>query len=372
MSTKQSDRIWRPLARLLAVVLAVAVVAAACGDDSDDESSGDTADAQATDRSDAGSDDASSDDVADGDGSGAGDAGADSDAPAEPITIGVSFYDAQIIPLYVQMEQGMSEAAAEAGVEVTFSYAAFDPVAQVDQIETMITNEVDIILVTPLDPNVLLPAYESARAAGIPIVSFANKVQDDAEDLFIGSDWTDFGAFNMNTAAEVLGGEGNVAFVTGPPELAVVQMVRNGWESVIAANPGLNVADTLVAPDMSQNVALDLANTLFASNPDIQAVLCTIDQMCLGVAQAASEFGIDPDSIFIASMDADQAAVDQVRDGTGIDQTFSMKGVTWGIQAIDVAVAYVGGDIPTEHRVENEWVRIGPDNAADITDEDLQ
>lgn len=288
------------------------------------------------------------------------------------VTIGVSFYDSKVIPLYVDMEEGMLAAAEETGAEITFSYAAFDPVAQVDQIETMITNGVDIILATPLDPTVLLTAYESARDAGTPIISFANKVDDAAEDLFLGRNWAEFGALNMESAIEAIGGSGNIAFVTGPPELAVVQQVQAGWDEVLADHPDVTVVDTLVDPDMSTTVALDLANTLFGSNADIDAVLCTIDQICLGVAQAAQEQGIDPDTIFIASMDADSAALEQVRDGSGIDQTFSMKGVTWGHQAVVVALQYLAAEVPAEHSVPNAFIRIGPDNAADIADEDLR
>lgn len=288
------------------------------------------------------------------------------------LTIGVSFYDSKVIPLYVDMEEGMTAAAQEAGADITFSYAAFDPVAQVDQIETMITNGVDVILATPFDPTVLLTAYESARDAGIPIISFANKVDDDAEDLFLGRNWGEFGAANMEAAIEAIGGSGNIAFVTGPPELAVVQQVQEGWDSVLADHPDVTVVDTLVDPDMTTTVAVDLANTLFGSIEDIDAVLCTIDQICLGVAQAAEEQDVDPDSIFIASMDADSTALSQVREGSGIDQTFSMKGVTWGRQAVVVALNYLAGDVPAEHSVPNQFVRIGPDNVANITDEDLR
>lgn len=288
------------------------------------------------------------------------------------VTIGVSFYDSKVIPLYVAMEEGMTAAADEAGADITFSYAAFDPVAQVDQIETMITNGVDVVLATPFDPTVLLTAYESARSAGIPIISFANKVDDDAEDLFLGRNWAEFGAANMESAIEAMGGSGNIAFVTGPPELAVVQQVQDGWDSVLADHPDVTVVDSLVDPDMTTTVAVDLANTLFGSNADLDAVLCTIDQICLGVAQAAQEQGVDPDSIFIASMDADATALSQVRDGSGIDQTFSMKGVTWGRQAVVVALDYLAGVVPDEHTVPNLFVRIGPDNVAEITDEDLR
>jgi ABC-type sugar transport system substrate-binding protein len=286
-------------------------------------------------------------------------------------SIGVSFYDNKVIPLYVQMEEGMTEAAEAAGIDIEFSYANFDPAAQVDQIEQFVTQGVDLILVTPFDRNVLIPAYESARAAGIPILSFANRVDEEYEDLFLGNDWAVMGDLMMQAVAEHLGGEGTVALISGPPEIDVVRQVNEGWQGVLDANPGLEVVAELTDPDMSQGIGLDLANTLLASNPDVDAIVCTIDQICLGAVQAVDEQGIAHDDVFIASMDADAESVEQVRSGTGIDFTISQRGDTWGRQAIAVATDVLQGEMPEEHTVPNEYVVIDAESVETLTPEDM-
>lgn len=297
-------------------------------------------------------------------------------ATEEPIeqidaSIGVSFYDNKVIPLYVDMEEGMQAVADAAGIEIDFSYANFDPAAQVDQIEQFITRGVDLILVTPFDRNVLIPAYESARDAGIPILSFANRVDEEYEDLFLGNDWAVMGELMMEAVAEQLDGEGTVALISGPPEVDVARQVSEGWAGVLDSNPGLEVVAELTDPDMSQGRGLDLANTLLASNPDVDAIVCTIDLICLGAVQAVDEQGLSHDDIFIASMDADVESVEQVREGTGIDFTISMKGNTWGRQAISVAIDVLQGEPPEEHSVPNEFVVVDAESIESLTPEDL-
>ena len=123
---------------------------------------------------------------------------------------------------------------------------------------------------------------------------------------------------------------------------------------------------------MSKENGLNLANTLLASNPDVDAIVCTIDQMCLGAAQAIDEQGLDQAKIYVASLDADPEAVEQVKAGTGIDRTVSQKGVTWGKQAVKVAIDVVNGKMPAEHSVPNESVVVTSDNVAKLSENDLQ
>jgi len=337
------------LGRLLTLTLVLVLVAvgAACGDDDDagSEAGGDTS-------------------------NGNGDAGEDGGG-GEGATIGVSFYDNKVIPLYINMEEGMKETADELGADVTFSYANFDPAAQVDQIQQYITQRVDVILVTPFDRNALVPAYEAARDAGIPIISFANKVDDEHEDLFVGRDWSEMGTLEMEAIAEHLDGEGKVALIAGPPEIDVARQVGEGWHNVLDENQGLELVEELTDPDMSREKGLDLANTLLAANPDVQAIACTIDQICLGAAQAIDEQGLSHDGIFLASLDADAEAVEQVKAGTGVDYTIGMKGETWGRQTIEVAIDYLNGERPSEHMVESDYVVVDTESVDSLTEQDL-
>lgn len=325
---------------VLTLLVVLALVAAACGDDNKDKTSSKTT--------------------------------ADTGTSGKGATIAVSFYDNKVIPLYIDMEAGMKAAAAKAGAKVKFTYANFDPAAQVQQIEQQVTQGVDVILVTPFDRNALLPAYEAARAAKIPIISFANKVDDKDEDLFVGRDWSEMGGLQMEAIAKHLGGKGKVAVIGGPPQIDVARRVSEGWKKVLAKNPGLELVATLTDPDMSREKGLDVANTMLAANPDIKGIACTIDQICLGAVQAIEEQSLKQDDIFVAALDADAESVKQVKSGTGMDFTIAMRGRTWGTQIIDVALKYLNGDKPANHLVETKFVTVDAKNAATLTEEDLK
>lgn len=289
----------------------------------------------------------------------------------DTITIGVSFYS-KVIPLYVDMREGMEAQAKQRDVKLEFSYANSDAHTQVNQIQTFVNKDVDLIVVSPFDEAAVVPGYKAAREAGIPIFSVANKVADDEEDLFIGRDWSQFGYEMVKAVAKATGGTGKVGLVSGPPAIAVVRAVSAGWQKGFDENPGLEPMEALVDPDMSTTKALDLANTMFSSHPDLVAVVTTIDQIGLGVVQAATEQGIDHKKVFIASMDADPQSVTQVRDGTGIDFTVSQRGNTWGKQVVNVAADWLDGKKPDGHVVENESTVVISDNVAGLKPEDLK
>jgi hypothetical protein len=61
-----------------------------------------------------------------------------------------------------------------------------------------------------------------------------------------------------------------------------------------------------------------------------------------------------------------------VTGGTGIDFTIGMKGVTWGRQVVEVALAYLAGVEPDEHMVESEFLVVDAESAEALEPEDLE
>ena len=113
------------------------------------------------------------------------------------------------------------------------------------QIQQFITQDVDVILATPFDREALIPAYEAAQEAEIPILSFANKVDDKYETAFLGEDWTDVGVQNMEAVVAAIGGSEKVAILNGPPQIEVAKKVSDGWRSVLSENPDIEVVSDL-------------------------------------------------------------------------------------------------------------------------------
>lgn len=293
-----------------------------------------------------------------------GGSGSDPDA----VRIGVAFYT-KTIPLYVEMEQGMREKAEEMGAEIEFAYADNSAETQSNQINTFVTKGVDIILASPVDAEALVPAYQQARAADIPVISVGNKVDDAEEDAYVGPSLVALSQQTMENTIEGMGGEGDLLLITGPPQIAFVQLQKQGWDAALAEAPDVNVVDTLVVPDMTTGAAVDIANSGLSSNPDVDAVLSSLDDISLGAIQAAQSRDLDLSKIFFAGWDGGPAALKAVESGD-YDMTLSMRGKTWGTIAVETAVDWVDGTEPDGHFVDTPSVFITPENITTLSVED--
>jgi ribose transport system substrate-binding protein len=285
--------------------------------------------------------------------------------------IGVSFYS-NVIPLYVEMEEGMRDKAEELGVELEFAYADNSAENQSNQINNFITTGVDLILASPVDAAALTPAYQQARAADIPVISVANKVANDAdEDAYVGPDLVEQSARTLERVVEGMGGEGQLLLLSGPPQITFVQLQQAGWDQVLADNPGIEVVDTAVVPDLSTAGAVDATAAALSANPGVTGILASIDDMALGAIQAADAAGIAPEDIYVAGWDGGPAAVEAIEAGT-YDLTLSQKPYTWGQIAVETAVDWLNGEKPDEHRVDTPDVFIDQENVSTLTEEEIR
>lgn len=298
---------------------------------------------------------------------GCSDDGGDSDPNA--IRIGVSFYT-KTIPMYSQMEEGMKAKAKELGAEIEFAYADNSAETQSNQINTFVTKGVDVILASPVDVEALVPAYEQARAADIPVISVANKVADDQEDAFVGPDLEKLAEETMEATIEAIGGSGEVLLMTGPPQIAFVQLQMKGWDAALAKHPEVTVTDTLVVPDMTTAAAVDVASSGLASNPDVDAIVSSLDDVSLGAIQAAKSAGLDLSNIYFAGWDGGPAALAAIKDGD-YDLTLSMRANTWGSIAVQTAVDFANGDAPDGHYIDTPHVLIDQENIKTLGEDEI-
>lgn len=299
-----------------------------------------------------------------------GDASPTSTATADSgITIGVSLYTMQT-PLFVEMLSGIEDVAAEEGVEIIFYDAGGSAEEQINQIENLITSEVDAIIASPADATALIPAYQSAQEAGIPIFSAANKVPDEYENGFIGPNLSALAKQTMDLLIDCMGGSGEIAIISGPPVISFVQLQQAGWDEALAENPDVSVVQTLVDEDFSTAKAVDLANSALTANPNLKGILSSTDNIAVGAVQAIKGQGIDPASICTAGWDAQENAVELVREGS-LDITLSFLGWLWGAESFEVALNAAKGTFPESHYVDTPTLFVTADNVADLTTDQI-
>ncbi|MGH8963006.1 MAG: sugar ABC transporter substrate-binding protein [Jatrophihabitantaceae bacterium] len=279
--------------------------------------------------------------------------------------IGISFYS-DVIPLYIQMKQGMQDKAKQLGVQLDFAVADNSAETQSNQINTFVTKGENLILCSPVDASALVPAYQAARSAGVPVISVANKVADADEDAYVGPDLVDQASRTMQKVVDAMGRAGDLMLITGPPQIAFVQAQKKGWQQVLSKYPNVHVVTTLVDNDLSTSAAVDLATTGLASNKNVKAILSSDDDISMGAIQAIQSARIAPSKIFTAGWDGSPAAINALKAGT-YDLTLSQRGYTWGQIAMQTAVDYLNGKKPAQHRVNTPDVFIDQQNVKTLT-----
>ena len=132
--------------------------------------------------------------------------------------------------------------AEELGAELTIVSADEDTATQLGQVENFITDEMDAIIVIPVDTDAAGPMTAAAQAAGIPLVYVNRRPSDlptDGSVPYVGSDSLYAGTVEMQMLSDLAGGEGNVVILIGDPANEAAVLRTQGCHDVIDANPGL-------------------------------------------------------------------------------------------------------------------------------------
>ena len=118
----------------------------------------------------------------------------------------------------------MEAFAEENDIELLWNSANGDVATQASQVDQLINQQVDAIVIVPVQADSLSPQLASAKDAGIPVIAVNTALSDsDALTSSVLPDDVAAGAQEMQMMADALGGRGNIVVLQGPlgssPEL---------------------------------------------------------------------------------------------------------------------------------------------------------
>jgi ABC-type sugar transport system substrate-binding protein len=283
-------------------------------------------------------------------------------------TIGVSLAS-PTIPLYVAMAEGMRQKAEELGVELVFTEANEDPVQQLNDVQDLIAQSVDGILISPIDAEAAIPAYEAARAADIPIMSIARNTDPQYETSFIGAAWEEYGRQIAEWTCEEAGGQGTVAMVKGPAGASFVEDMEDGYKAFLESDcPGMSVVFETNASPLTVDQGLAAAQDALTANPDVTAIFANNDDLAAGALQALAEQGKAPEDVVVTGFDGTPEGVELVGNGE-LDMTIALRPQSWGELGLQTMVDHLNGEeVPP--LVEIETLLVDSSNVEGLTEED--
>jgi ribose transport system substrate-binding protein len=240
--------------------------------------------------------------------------------------------------------------------------SASDDEGEIALIESMVTQGVDGIAITPTGEAVI-PALDAAVEAGVEIVLIDNDLPD----------WTGKTAVvaTNNYQGGVLAGEWLAENLEPGSTLAVLEG-RVGVpaldDRVNGMIEGLGDADITIvgqAPtDCDQVMGVSAAEDLLTANPDVDAIYGACGPPILGALEAIDNAGIAPEDIVVVGFDAlpdEVAAIQAGREDASIAQ-FPPKMGELGLETLYQAV--LGNTV--EPNVDTGTAVVTPDNVADF------
>ena len=367
----------RALMLITALLAIAALVVAGCGDDSD------------------------------GDGDGGGEGGGKS------VTIGWTPPDITgVFKTATDFFERAAQDANDAGFDVEIvSRSPETHTAYADQlaiIEDFISQQVDVIAISPSDTQAIKPAIKQANDAGIPVIMVnLLEEQDDIEVAsYIGFDNSEAAAVSAYAVLDYFGGPGVLGSgeqVDVEPDTyldlewweelyadadkqapkasgAIIEGIAgtffsverlNGFNEVIADYPNVEILGEPIAADWNREKGVSAAEDFLSrySPQQMNFIWAASNEMGLGAIQAAKREGVLNDQggeseppknkVSIFTNDATPESADAIRDGTLIAETHHGF-PEWGWFGTETAVRIAcGEDVPLKQDIRPRTMYAG-------------
>jgi simple sugar transport system substrate-binding protein len=204
---------------------------------------------------------------------------------ADPVKIG--FITKFPVPFFATMEDAAKEyAAANPGVEITFGQgaSATDIEGQIALIESMVTQGVQGIAITPVDPTVA-SALDKAIAAGVKVVLMDNNIPDwNGRTALATTDNYNAGKIAGEYLKTVLKDGDKLGILEGVPGVPSLD------DRVKGMLDGLAGVDVEIvgkgATNCTEELGINVAQDILTANPEITAIYAACGPPAAGAAQA--------------------------------------------------------------------------------------
>lgn len=238
-----------------------------------------------------------------------------------------------------------AEEAARKHPDVELSVLAPEREINIDQqvsiLEDQILKKVSALAVVPSGVAEVTPVLDKARAAGIPVLIVDNDTPWPGKLTYIGTDNRVGGKLAGEYIVKILGGHGKVAIVRGILGVSSHDDRVAGFQEAIAQAPGIQIV-TIQPANSERASALTVMENILTSNPDLNAVFATSDQMALGAMEGVAAQHASG-KVFVVGFDAGKEAVRAVKSG-GISAVIAQYPANMGIQAVEAAVKAIRGE----------------------------
>jgi|SRR5690625_1602424 len=252
----------------------------------------------------------------------------------ENLTIGLALYT-QLQPRWQHDADAFVEQAEANGDEVIVQYADADPEKQTQQVESMLSQGIDVLVIASADIEVGGTLIERAKTEGVKTIAYDIGVSSGTADWTIVRNQEQVGQLQIEAAKEAFP-TGNYALLAGDAANDLAQTSIKVYERELSDDSEINVVhQDFVSgfdPATAQRMAEDV---LTRNNDDVDVFIANNDGIATGVVQALRSVRLNGET-FVSGLDGDQTNLNLIATG---DQSMTVYTPVdeMAIQAADAA-----------------------------------
>jgi ribose transport system substrate-binding protein/inositol transport system substrate-binding protein len=249
----------------------------------------------------------------------------------------------------------MTASAKAAGADIIVYEAGNDVSKQISQIESAVNQKVDFICVEPVSMAGVTPAMETAKNAGIPVISSFQMVNDTSKvTSYVVVTNQALGRVEMQRAVDDIGGKGNIAILLGPRGSEAEINRSLGYKAVLDKYPDVKVVFEETG-NWTTEEGLRLAENWLQTGTRIDAFVSQNDNMALGAVKAVEDRGLS-DQIKVYGIDAVPDAIKAVKEGR-LTMSVSQEIPSVSQKIVDLCMAlYRGETIDNAYELDGKVV----------------
>lgn len=130
-------------------------------------------------------------------------------------------------------------------IELRFAAAYDSDERQIQQIDSLLECGIDLLIVAPNQVSTISSAIDRAYDKGIPVIVFERKTNSKKYTAYMGADNYEMGRLMGEYIVTRLNGHGKIMEVMGLKGSSPAIERHDGFASVIAQHPGIEVVSTL-------------------------------------------------------------------------------------------------------------------------------
>ncbi|MER9255559.1 sugar ABC transporter substrate-binding protein [Mesorhizobium sp. M0598] len=247
------------------------------------------------------------------------------------------------VPFYSTLEDAAKKyAAAHPEIELVTGQgqAATDIEGQIALIESMITQGVKGLAITPVDPTVA-PALDKAVAAGIKVVLVDNSIPNWKGQTLVSTNNLNGGKIAGEYLKTVLKSGDKIGILQGVPGVPALD------DRVAGMMEGLGDVKVDVVGKGATNCTLELGTSvtedILTANPDLKAIYSACGPPIPGAVKSISNAGIANDNLIVVGFDACCGEIEAIKSGAE-DASVAQFPAKMGELGIDTVVKAIRGE----------------------------